>query len=57
MTLLGFYSGGDSHLDISVIPLLGHRCIRVSTGLAPEPGKDLWLLCQCKGGVITLNKF
>ncbi len=27
----------------------------MSTGLAPEPGKDLWLLCQCKGGVVTLK--
>jgi hypothetical protein len=22
----------------------------VSTAMVPEPGKDLWLFCQCKGG-------
>jgi hypothetical protein len=26
------------------------HCIHVSTGLVPEPGKDLRLFCQCKGG-------
>jgi hypothetical protein len=37
-------SGGDSHLDISVIPLLGHRLYTCE-----------YRLCQCKGGVVTLK--
>ncbi len=43
---------GDSHLEISVIPMLGHPLytVHVSTAVVPEPGKDLWLFCQCKGG-------
>jgi hypothetical protein len=54
---VGFPRGGDSHLEISVIPMLGHTvyCIHVSTAMVPEPGKDLWLFCHCKGGHITAN--
>ncbi len=48
-------SGGDSHIEISVIPILGHPCIHVSTAMVPEPGNDLWLFCQCKGGHIKAN--
>ncbi len=52
------HRGGDSHLEISVIPMLGDPLysIHVSTGLVPEPGKDLWLICQCKGGHIKANE-
>ncbi len=48
--------GGDSHLEISVIPLCWDIfCIHVSTAMVPEPGKDLRLFCQCTGGHITAN--